>query len=406
MALQFDVRDVFRAGKLGWNGKRMTVLLLGLVIAYVVYTVFTYLALIVAGRPFVSAWRTYDLYPYLAPDMGGIASWILYGIGLLAAVMIYWLAATQACRIAYQELKGDDFYSLGDAWAFMKRRWCSAVFAPISVAAIFVFLVICGLIVALVGRIPYVGELIFAVLLFPVFLGALLAVFVALVCLLSLFLTPAVVGTTGDDTLETVIQLFSTAWSQPWRLIGYMALLEGIVSATTALLATLVLWAYTLLFAVARFAMGPKLDDVAGVALTFLPDRFPGLDWLLKALDLFPLAGLLPAARGLAGLDGTVQIAGVLAGVGLWISLFFVASYAYAVYNAGLALIYLELRMRKDDENLLERHDEEQLPSFDQEEPLTTAAGPETPPGADAEPLIQIDRPSQTEGQEPPSKAS
>ena len=69
-------------------------------------------------------------------------------------------------------------------------------------------------------------------------------------------------------------------------------------------------------------------------------------------------------------------------------------------------MIYLELRMRKDDENLLERHDEEQLPSFDQEEPLTTAAGPETPSGADAEPLIQIDRPSQTEGQEPPSKAS
>ena len=284
-------------------------------------TVFTYLALIVAGRPFVSAWRTYDLYPYLAPGMGGIASWILYGIGLLAAVMIYWLAATQACRIAYQELKGDDFYSLGDAWAFMKRRWCSAVFAPISVAAIFVFLVICGLIVALVGRIPYVGELIFAVLLFPVFLGALLAVFVALVCLLSLFLTPAVVGTTGDDTLETVIQLFSTAWSQPWRLMGYTALLEGIVWATTALLATLVLWAYTLLFAVARFAMGPKLDDVAGRSAYVSAGPVSGPRLASSGARSFPACGAVTgrtrigwagrhsADRGRAGGRGAVDFA-------------------------------------------------------------------------------------------------
>ena len=359
--LYFDCRDLLRAVRLGWSGKKMALSFCGLIVAYLGYAILSYVALLAGGRGFGEIWRTYDLYPWISGAGFPWYTWVIYVVGILFAIVVLFWFSTAVAKVTYRQLKGDDFYSMGDARKYVKKNWKAAVFSPVVLFGMIAFLVVCGIIIGLLGRIPYVGELGFSLGLLFIFAVSLFVMFLGIVFLVSMILTPAIVGITGEDTLETVIQLFSTVWSQPWRLVLYEALLGIYNAIATAILTVLSFGALLLIHWASGLLMGalhmvPKMDLITGIAVRLLPTKCSILGELV---GLFK--GLyLPEIVTSADIRGTVLVSGWIAGITLVLLLFFVLSYSFSICSAGQSLIYLILRKKKDDENLLEKKDQEE----------------------------------------------
>ena len=355
--LYFNSRDLLRAVRLGWSGKKMWISFLGILIGYVGYLILSYVALLVSGMSFGEIWRTYDLYPYIGSVGLPWYSWVLYVIGVLWAIVVLLLVGTGVAKITYRQLKGDDFYSMGDAKRFIGKNWKAAIFAPLVVFGMTVFLIVCGIIIGALGKIPYVGELGFSIFLFFIFTVSLFVVFLGIVFALSFELSPAIVGTAEEDTLETVIQLFSTLWSQPWRLVLYEILLGFYMALSTAILSVMSLGSLLLINGACGLFMGDrKIGFLTERALQLLPTKCPAFEWLG---GIATRIWADPHVTGQA-IRVTESISGWIAGITLVLIVGFVLSFGFSICVAGQSLIYIILRQKKDDENLLERKDKEE----------------------------------------------
>ncbi|MDP6037059.1 MAG: hypothetical protein QGG64_00755 [Candidatus Latescibacteria bacterium] len=341
--MKFDIRDLFRCVRLGWSGKKIWVGLIGLLFAWVGYSVLVVIAHFQSGNSASILWHRYGLFPGATLGEFDLLGTGLHILGMVWALAVVLVTTSMMCKIAFQQLRGDDFYSSGDAWQFAKENWKAVLFGPVALLALFAFFVICGIVIGLVAKwIPVAGELAFALSFVPVFFAALLAVFIGLVFCVSLVMSPAIVGTVQSDALEVVIQSFSLTWSQPWRLILYTVWMEFAVWVGFMLLGIFTLSAIALIAWASGLFMDVKLAtlfDLASRYLVFRPERW---DRVLASLP----APATPSGSEIWG--------GRILGVMLIVITGIVISYAQAAYASGLSLMYVILRHKKDDENLLE----------------------------------------------------
>ncbi len=355
--LHFDFRDVFKAARLGLSGKKMGGSFLGIVVAYLCYLVLTYVALLASGLGWGTIWRAYKLFPLAMADNFAWYSWVIYGVGVFFAVVVLLLTATAVAKVSYQQLKGDDFYSLGDSRKFVAKHWKATIFSPIGILVMIVFMLVMALIFGLLGRIPYVGELGISIISLLIFGGAFLTLFVGLVLAISLVLSPAIAATTGEDTVETITQSFSTIWSQPWRFIVYQGWLAFTLGLSSWIFAIFTVNALGLMQWFPRFFMGNKLAVMTKEAIAFAP-TCKTFELILSKIPYCQC--FLPDFSKAQDASGTMLVSGVIAGIMLILVIFFAFSYSFATYSAGQTLIYLALRKKKDNENLLERKEEEE----------------------------------------------
>ena len=390
-SLHFDIRDIFRAVRLGWSGKKIWAGLCGMVVAYAGYSVLVTVAHLVSGATLSTLWHRYGLFPGAQMGEFGWLGTSLHVIGMLFALAVVFLSTCLVCKITYQQLRGDDFFSSGDAWGFLKGNWRAVLLGPIATLALFVFFVIAGIIIGWLAKVvPVAGELLFALTFIPIFFAALMAVFIAITFVVALMMSPAVVGTVGEDALEVVIQSFSMAWSQPWRLVIYVIWLKISVWVGVTLLGSLAFGALWLISWACGMFMDLKLANMlqqASYHMPAVPER-----WDL-IMDNLPTPGS-PSGAEIWG--------GRILGVMLILLTGVVLAYGQAVYASGMSLIYVILRKRKDDENLLEWEIEapdETLPEA--AEPVADAE-PQTAEG-EAEP--EPDAPEKGDSDEPEKKA-
>ena len=353
----FDVRDVFRAARIGLSSKKIWVLFLSLVLAHIIYFVLGYIALMASGFSLRTIWQSYGLFPLAVVDQFAWYSWIIYGLAVVFCLIVYLFASTVVGKITFQQLKGDEFCSAGDSLKFAKRHWKAIVVSPFSFILIIAFLIMCGLVLGLVARIPYVGELGFSVFFIPIVFVSIFIVLLAVVAVISFALGPAIVATTGEDTMETCIQNFSTLWSQPWRLVMYEAILKAITALGFYIFSLFTFIALVLIYWVCGVFMGPKMMHIASVAVKYFPtcpffENFTQYYWYPKAAHWLP-ALPLPQKMGPTG-----EIAAIISGLSLILIMWIVVSYAWSTLAVGQTIIYIILRRKKDDENLLEQKEE------------------------------------------------
>ena len=344
--LYFDCRDLLRAVRLAWSGKKIGLAFRGLIIAYLGYAILTYVALLAGGERFGAIWGTFGLYPWVCLSEVAWYTALIYVVGILFAIVALFRHATAVAKITCRQLKGDDFYSMGDAKKYVKKNWKATIFSPLVLLGMMAFLILCGALIGLLARIPYVGELGFSLGLPLIFVVSLFVVFLWVVFIVSLALAPAIVGITGEDTLETVIQLFSTVWSQPWRLVLYEALLKIYAVLATAILAIFSFKALEIIHRACGLWMGDKMDSIIQVAIRLLPTQCPVAGGFIGGTPV--------------GIGWTLLVSGWIAGIMMVLLVFFVLSYGFSICCAGQTLIYLILRQKKDDENLLEKKDQEE----------------------------------------------
>ncbi len=368
----FDFRDLFLAPRAGLSGKKIWIATSGLLLAHLGFAVFTYLARIATGMTLGGIWSTQGLWPVPAFAQYSWPGWLLQLLGLGFAGMVLLLAATAVSSLAYQQFRGDDFFSTGDAWSFARSRWIALILAPLVIAGLIVFLVVAGMLLGLIGKIPLIGPLVVAVHMPLVVFFAMIAAFSALVFFTHFSLGPAIISTTSGDAMDVLVQLFSCAWSQPWRFLTYQFLLKLISVFAVHVLVFFVIGGFWISRWVIAPVMGSSFAQMLQIGYEFARFRCPVTSTacaLARENCGIDLASRLPAlqqrcldslfAADLTGAGTAVTIAGHIFGVVLFLTIIAVTGYFFATWFSGQTIVYLILRRRKDGEDLLEFNEED-----------------------------------------------
>lgn len=340
--LYFDVRDIFRAPRLALSGKKIWIFIVGNLGGFILYWIFSYLALALAGESFTSALAKHGLYPCLFGYEAEWYAWVTYFIGVEAWIIAIYLAATAVSRVTLKQLKGNDFFSAGDAWTFVQKHWHPVAFAPLSITLIIVFFMSFAGAFAFMGKIPYVGEFLFAVPYLFYFFGSVFTIYTAFVLLVSLHYTPAIVGTYEEDTMGTVFQSYSITWSQPWRVIAYHIVLIVLLIIAIPIFTFFWYAGYGLVnyvFACEWF-MGGKLTGIMDYAVSLV-------------------CPVIPSVSGL--LSGTESVAGVILAISLFLIGLSIFSYGLSIVSVAETIMFIIFKKKSDDDDLLERKDEDEL---------------------------------------------
>ncbi|MFQ6003802.1 MAG: hypothetical protein ACE5KJ_08650, partial [Candidatus Zixiibacteriota bacterium] len=355
----FDIRDIFRAPRLALSGKKILLQFMGLLIGYLGFLIFSYIAFLSAGSSFKETWEYHGLFPMSGFPFTAWYSWVIFGLGCLFALVCWLLASAMVGKVTYEQLKGDDFYSSKEALKFLKKNWSPVILTPFSLLAFIVFLVICGIIIGLLGKIPYVGEIGLGIFfLIPLFATALFLAYVIFIFIFSLLLIPAIVATTKEDTFETIVQTFSLIWNQAWRYFLYTALSGIMAKVGIFIFGYFSFRATQLIYSSCGIFMKEKLSDIFEEALSYITipthllnyfsNIFPGINFRFHLPEIGP--GIY--------LNWSGNISAFLIAISLILVIFMVISYGLATLSVGQTLTYIILRKKKDDENLLERKTE------------------------------------------------
>ncbi|HDY74962.1 MAG TPA: hypothetical protein ENH49_00400 [Candidatus Marinimicrobia bacterium] len=379
MKLYFDVRDIFRAPRLALSGKKILVFTQALLVGYVAYLILTYISFGLAGYSFSEAWSRYGLYPCLYGNPGPWYAYLIYWIGTIILLLAINFGCTAVSRITYKQLKGDEFFSSGDAWKYVKKHWHPVVFTSISFLFILIFFFALAAFFGLLGKIPYVGEFLFVIPYLLYFFGAIFTIYTAIVFGVSFLYTPSIISAYEEDTMGTVFNSYSITWSQPWRIILYHLVLLPI--AALALHIFIWFWqaGYHLInyFFGYNWLMGSKLANIVAYASNIVcPESLHRLVSSICSVgnhavfftgNVFSRCDITPNVD-LASLSGTETAAGVILAVFLFLLILSATAYVLSIFSVGETLMFVIFKKKSDDDNILERKDEDELEEEDEDD--------------------------------------
>ena len=366
MKLYFDVRDIFRSPRLALSGKKILLFLKANLFGFTVYWVFSYIAIVLGNIDFPNAVHIYGLYPclYCAENVS-LISQIIYWIGIAIWIISIFFACTAVSRLTYKELKGDDFYSVTDARKFVKNHRYPIILSWVSILLIAGFFSLGATIFALIGKIPYVGEILFALFYIIYFFGSVFTVYTLVVFITSLIYSPTIVATMEEDTMGTVFQSYSVTWSQPWRLVLYHLILLPILVVGVAVFKWFWLAGYKLINIIfgADWLMGAKLHKIIGWATDLVNPQFGFCKFVKCSTTVENSVNqhtLLSLQDGVL-LSNTEYIAGTIVAIVLFILLMSIVSYGLSILSVGETIMFTIFKKKSNDENLLYRSDEDDI---------------------------------------------
>ena len=357
----FDFRDIFQVIRYGFSGRKIAVHFIGLVLAYLIYEILVYLSLvIVGGTAPQDFWNKYALLPL--PPFGDagltqlteIAMWV----GVVSFAGIFFLASTVASKITIEQLRGDLFFSVGDALTFLKGHWKSVFGAFIGLLLIQIFLVVVPLSIAGIAKLPAVGKplLMLTSLLMPIgFFFGLLMVLIAVVFGVSLFFVPAVVATTGADAFEIIYQQFAIVWNKPWLLVCYEAMLLLIKFIFVPIWAFFCLAGFSIVMLPARLFHTEMTQQFMGYANLWLGGAVEKITALpyVNSLGVFDtgIGNQVPTLTGIAAV--TTPVTAIFLTITLLMITGLVIAYLFSIASAGNTVIYTIVRKKLDGQDLL-----------------------------------------------------
>lgn len=374
LKLKFDIRDLFRAPRLAFSLQRMWIQLVGMTIGYVFYFVLTYLSLNLGGFSLKIAWAQHGLLPCLFSTGEAFPwyCWIITGLGIAILFIAFLITNTAVSRAIYMTAKGNTFYTWRESFAFAFRKAGAVILTPIALIILIGLLILGALVIGLLGKIPFVGEL--GVSLFTVlwFLAALVLFFFAIVAVIATILAPSIIATTDEDAFEAVFQSFSVSWGQPWRFILYEALTIVLSFLALGIFAFFVKEAVYIMNSLIASFMGADFVNLANNGQAMLQSWTLMAENIIRAVyrDCSPLIFftrkfvMIPAAD----LPTTVVISSYFYAFSLLFIAGWVLSYAISTFTAGNTLLFIVLKQKKDEENLLERKDKEEEEEEEAEE--------------------------------------
>ena len=361
MKLHYNYKDVFRAARLGFSAKKIWVQFLGLLIGTAVYSIFTYLGLILSGYTIKEVWTKYHYIPLPFGESFTVYGWIFLGIGLFLFVVINLIFGVAVSKITYEQLKGDDFYEVKKALRFAFKDGKAVYLAPIVLIILVALILLGGVIIGLLGKIPWFGELVLLLLSVPSIFACTFIIYLFFAFVVAMYLSAAIVATTASDTFDTLFEVFSTLNDQNWRFIGYEALLYGVKFIAFSIFAWAVGRALWIIHTVlgASWLMGPKYLAIEKGALHYFTYS-PALYFLDPYLSFLKLSAILEVPPDMPAMPLPSAILAFLFGILFYLIVFTVLAFWGAMHWAGNTLIFITLEKKKDDIDLLEITEEEE----------------------------------------------
>ena len=359
--MSFQAGDLLKSNRIAFSLQRIWIQFIGLLIGYIGYLILTYMSIVIAGYKLGDMWSTMGLFPCLARVDANWLSWIVYMIGVLFLLCIYLITATANSRAAYMLLKGNNFYSWREAYSFSLKKLNSVIFSPVAVLVILGLILLFGVFVGLLGKIPYIGELGISLFYLIWLLVGLLIVFILFVLVAALLYTPSIIATTDDDTFEAVFQTFSMVWNQPWRLIFYSLIVLGLSCLSFLGFSFFLKKSLSIIDFTLSAIMADKYINIINQAnflcASWVVDSIYWMKGVLgRHIDKFYISEEFLQLELTTFHNITAHILSIM----LILMGFFVAAYTFATLNVGQTISYLIIRKSKDDENLLDRIDQEE----------------------------------------------
>jgi hypothetical protein len=362
--LHFSFKDVPRAARFGFSAKKIWVQFLGLLIGTIVYDIFAYLGLLLSGMSLTEIWREYHFLPVPIGESLTFLGLVLVLVGALFFGVIIIFSGVAISKITFEQLKGDEFYEVGKALKFSLKEGRAAITSILTLVIVAIFIFVGGIILGLIGKIPWFGELFLLLMSVPAFFACLFLVYLFFSFIFAYFLAASIVATTKADTFDSLFEIFSTLNEQNWRFVTY----ETLLYATKFVAFSIFAWTVGKALLVAHkvltlpWLMGTKYAGIEQAALSYLPGgslqalyavepylRFLGVDVILR--------GGLSAPS----LSVPQSILGFIFGIFLYFIIYLVLSYWGAMHWAGNTLIFVVLAKKKDDIDLLQVKEEEPL---------------------------------------------
>ncbi len=358
----FNYKDLFKAPRMAIGPQRISLAMLGLMLAHVIYLIFTYLAILIGGHGIAEVWTRMGLFPCAYAFSLPFYSYIIYWIGLILSGYVLLLMNTAVSRAAYMHLRENLFYTWKQAIKFTKNKAVSV--AGIYITFLFLILpfIIGAIIMALIGKIPWFGELLNSFATLPYIFAGMVLVFFTLSLFVSVFFGPVILSTSEEDGFGAAVQSLHLTWGQPWRLILYgitIAALEVFGIFFFALVLKVGLIIYSNLFMPLMHSLAPMLDNGLRLVQISLGQVH---DWIHNLLGqegsrIFYLKKDYEAIA--LNLPLSTAVSSYIVFFSFLIAAYMTIGYGEAVGITGLVIAYVIFDKKLTDTNLLKRKDSE-----------------------------------------------
>lgn len=359
--LHFNYKDVLRALRLAFSAKKLAMMMWGYLLSMIGYVVMSYIALMSAGWSFSNTWQVYRIFPI--PDSLAWYGWAIWALGVIYALVVILITGTAISKVTFEQLKGDDFFQMSKAFKFATERMKNIVMSPILIVLFIGSIVVAGLILSLLGSIPYFGEIFIGIMIVPAFGASLFIVYLFIVLLFAIMFAPSIIGATGNDTFDTLFEIFSMLNEQPTRLIWYSAILFFLSRFGMFLLAFFSRVAVNVSANVLSFFMGEKMiiliQNAASAFKLTIPYWCPeptAILWDRMISICFGNTVFMPPAY--QPVNVTMTIASVIMMLAYFGLILFVVAYGATVWYTGTTCAFLVIAKKKDDKDLLETKEE------------------------------------------------
>ncbi len=166
-----------------------------------------------------------------------------------------------------------------------------------------------------------------------------------------------------EDTMGTVFQSYSATWSQPWRIIVYNLILIPIMFIGVAVFKWFWLAGYkfiNLIFGM-DWVMGTKLHNIVGLATDIInPNIEICKSFQCSIAETCSFQSVLSLQDG-AVLATSEYIGGTIVAIILFVLLMSIISYGLSILSVGETIIFTALKMKTNNDNLLEFKDEDDI---------------------------------------------
>ena len=347
--------DILKAPRIALSGKNLLAQGRSILVGYLAYLIFTYVALLVDGVSLDFAWAEFGLFPVC--DIG-LASWFakaIWIIGIITFAAFAYLGALVVSRLTFEELKGNYFFSLKEACKESRPNLRVFIVALLVLGLMVVVLALLQAVVGLVALIPTVGEIIYAVIYaLPIFLWSLFVVFVAFGLSTAFLTLPAIITLTERESFGATFYVFNVIWTQPLRWFSLTGISFLLAKYSTFVLAYFFMRALQLSnWAVELFA-GGKMNEIIAAGngmfaqhskiLSFFTHLSPGcpvgFDWFGAFASTDP--------------TGSGAVAAFIIYLVLLLLGLVVVSFGINIITAGQVITNLLIRYEEDGEKLTE----------------------------------------------------
>ncbi len=295
----YNYKDILVVPAGALKAKKIFVLALSLFIAFLFHSIFIYLADSINGGQSETVYMFFGLFPITVFQIDIFYPLIVYLAGLLLALISIAIGFMAVAIIDFEAIRGNQFLSCWQALKFSLGKLKQLILSWLAIILFIAFIVLLALIVGLIARIPYLGEIIYSLFFFfPDFIVALFTVLAVFVLILSILVMPAAVAADrNEETFNSVLDTFSTIIRRPVKWIIYTVYSLIAAKVCGFVFAYFAFRAIQFLQISARLGGGEKINSLLAAGAAHLPYKselvgfttniFPGINFGFDIGKLF-----------------------------------------------------------------------------------------------------------------------